>query len=67
MIRNPNRGEIPASVIEKAARLAAERSRGRDLKSVPVDYTFKKHVKKPKGARPGFVTYERAQTIMINN
>lgn len=67
LIRNPNRGEIPASVIEKAARLAAERSRGRDLKSVPVDYTFKKHVKKPKGARPGFVTYERAQTIMINN
>lgn len=67
LIKNPDRKEIPDQVIEKAARLAAERSRGKDLRSIPVDYTLKKHVKKPKGARPGFVTYERAQTITINN
>lgn len=67
LIKNPDRREIPGQVIKKAASLAAERSRGKDLRSVAVDYTLKKHVKKPKGARPGFVTYERAQTITINN
>ncbi len=65
LIKNPNREEIPEEVIEKAAELAALNSQGKNAKIVAVDYTLKKHVKKPKGSKPGFVTYENAQTIQI--
>ncbi|MDD4343788.1 MAG: NFACT RNA binding domain-containing protein [Eubacteriales bacterium] len=65
LVRNPNREEIPEEVIEKAALLAARNSKGKNATIVPVDYTMKKHVKKPKGSKPGFVTYENAKTIQI--
>ena len=65
LVRNPNREEIPEEVIEKAALLAAKNSKGKNATIVPVDYTMKKHVKKPKGSKPGFVTYENAKTIQI--
>lgn len=65
LIKNPNRGEVPQEVIEKAATLAAINSKGKNDSIVPVDYTLKKHVKKPKGAKPGLVTYENSQTIEI--
>ena len=31
-----------------------------------VDYTLRRYVRKPKGAKPGFVHYERAKTILVN-
>ncbi len=65
LVRNPNREEIPEDVLNKAAELAALNSKGKNAKIVPVDYTLKKHVKKPKGGKPGFVTYENAKTIQI--
>ena len=65
LVRNPNRENIPEEVIEKAALLAAENSKGKNGTILPVDYTMKKHVKKPKGSKPGFVTYENAKTIQI--
>lgn len=65
LIKNPNRDEVPQEVIEKAATLAAINSKGKNDSIVPVDYTLKKHVKKPKGAKPGLVTYENSQTIEI--
>ena len=65
LVRNPNREEIPEEVIEKAALLAAKNSKGKNATIAPVDYTMKKHVKKPKGSKPGFVTYENAKTIQI--
>ncbi len=45
--------------------LAAYFSKARDSSQVPVDYTQIKHVKKPAGARPGFVTYDHQQTIYV--
>jgi len=30
---------------------------------VPVDYCLRKHVRKPRGARPGFVIYDHHKTI----
>jgi predicted ribosome quality control (RQC) complex YloA/Tae2 family protein len=32
---------------------------------VPVDYTMKKHVKKPSGSKPGMVIYETNNTIYV--
>ncbi len=48
-----------------AALLAAWFSKARRSSNIPVDYTFKKHVKKPAGARPGFVIYEQQKTIQV--
>ncbi len=48
-----------------AARLAALYSKGRGSSRVPVDYTLRRHVKKPGGARPGFVIYTNQHTLYV--
>lgn len=58
--------EAPASTLIEAAGLAALFSKARRSKNVPIDYTLKKHVHKPKGARPGMVIYEHQKTIMAS-
>ena len=49
----------------EAATLAAYYSKARMSSNVPVDYTMKKHVKKPSGAKPGMVIYETNKTIYV--
>ena len=49
----------------EAANLAAYFSKARQSGSVPVDYTRIRHVKKPSGAKPGFVIYEHEQTLYV--
>lgn len=56
--------EAPPATLMEAAGLAALFSKAGKSKNVPVDYTLKKHVHKPKGARPGMVIYEHQKTIM---
>ncbi len=56
--------EPPPSTLAEAAGLAAFFSKARKSRNVPVDYTLKKHVHKPNGARPGMVIYARQKTIM---
>jgi len=56
---------VPASTIREAASLAAYFSRARQSQNVPVDYTLKKFVRKPTGARPGMVVYENQKTILV--
>lgn len=51
--------------ILEAAMLAAYFSKARDSSSVPVDYTKIRHVKKPNGAKPGFVIYDQQQTVYV--
>lgn len=51
--------------IREAAMLAAYFSKGRNSSSVPVDFTKIRYVKKPSGAKPGFVIYEKQQTIYV--
>ncbi|HPA54854.1 MAG TPA: NFACT RNA binding domain-containing protein, partial [Bacillota bacterium] len=53
------------TTIKEAANLAAYYSKGRMSSKVPVDYTIKKNVKKPNGAKPGMVIYENYNTIYI--
>ena len=49
--------EVCDRAFEEAAALAAFYSKGRDLDKVEIDYVLKKEVKKPAGAKPGFVVY----------
>ncbi len=58
--------EIPDRAFEEAARLAAYYSKGRGQDKVEVDYIQKKHVKKPTGAKPGFVVYYTNYSMTID-
>jgi len=49
--------EIPDRVFEIAAAAAAFYCKGSDQQKVEVDYVKRKEVKKPAGAKPGFVVY----------
>lgn len=57
--------EIDEKTLMEAATLAAYFSKAGQSTNVPVDYTLIRHVKKIPGAKPGFVTYERQQTIYV--
>lgn len=58
---------LPDRTFEEAARLAAYYSRGREQEKVEIDYIQKKHVKKPGGAKPGFVVYYTNYSMMIDS
>ncbi|WP_353485785.1 NFACT RNA binding domain-containing protein [Apilactobacillus xinyiensis] len=49
----------------QAAALAAYFSKARDSANVPVDYVQVKHVRKPKGAKPGMVIYDSQNTLYV--
>ncbi|WP_062105129.1 Rqc2 family fibronectin-binding protein [Bacillus niameyensis] len=51
--------------IMEAAMLAAYFSKAKNSASVPVDFTKIRHVKKPSGAKPGFVIYDNQQTVYV--
>lgn len=51
--------------IIEAAKLAAYFSKYRFSSSVPVDMVQVKHIKKPNGAKPGFVIYENQTTYFV--
>ena len=51
--------------LTEAAMLAAWFSQGKDSGQVPVDYTPVKFVKKPAGAKPGFVIYNTYNTMYV--
>ncbi|MGD6816228.1 Rqc2 family fibronectin-binding protein [Metabacillus sp. 113a] len=53
------------ATIREAANIAAYFSKARSSGSVPVDYTLVRHVKKPNGSKPGFVIYDRQQTVFV--
>lgn len=57
--------EIPEATLTEAAMLAAYYSKGKLSSNVPVDYTQKEHVRKPKGAKPGLVIYDHQSTIYV--
>jgi predicted ribosome quality control (RQC) complex YloA/Tae2 family protein len=65
IIKNPGQKEIPKDILDTAANLAAYFSKSRYSAQVPVDYTLKKYVKKPSGAKPGMVIYENQKTVYI--
>ena len=59
-------GENPdEATLGEAALLAAHYSKASASSNVPVDYTLKRCVKKPGGAKPGFVIYTQQRTLYV--
>lgn len=58
--------QVPDRAFEEAASLAAYYSKGREAGRVEVDYLERKNVRKPSGARPGFVIYHTNYSILAN-
>ena len=50
-----------------AAKIAVKFSKAAGSSKVPVDYTFCKFVKKPSGAKPGFVIFTNQKTLYVND
>ncbi len=57
--------DVDDATLEEAANLAAFYSKGKMSSKVPVDYTRRKNVKKPSGAKPGMVIYDNNFTIYM--
>lgn len=51
--------------LTQAAQIAAYFSKGRSSANVAVDYVPVKNIRKPNGAKPGFVIYEGQKTIYV--
>lgn len=62
IVRSPSPS---TETIKEAACLAAYYSKARGGENVPVDYTQRKNVKKPGGAKPGMVVYVKNRTAYI--
>lgn len=58
-------GEPDDRSLTEAAMLAAWFSQAKDSAQVPVDYTPVRVVKKPAGAKPGFVVYNTYRTLYV--
>lgn len=67
VVRLGNAEDLPDRTFEEAARLAAYYSKGRGQEKVEIDYIQKKHVKKPSGAKPGFVVYYTNFSMAIDS
>lgn len=65
VLRGVEGAKIPKDVLELAAAITAYYSQARNASYVPVVYTQKKNVRKPKGANIGAVVVDREQTVMV--
>lgn len=65
--RKNKREELPDRTFEEAGKLAAYYSSMRGSEKVEIDYIEKKHIKKPKGAKPGFVVYYTNYSLVIDS
>jgi len=66
VLRWRGEGSPPAQDLAEAAVLAALHSKARTSSSVPVDWTRRKYVRKPRKAPPGAVLVERARTVFVD-
>ena len=55
----------PDGTITEAAELAAYYSEAREGQNVPVDVTPVRFLRKPNGAKPGMVVYDRYRTVLV--
>ncbi len=58
--------DLPDNTLIEAANLAVLNSKAKDGTLVPVDYTFRRNIKKPNGSKPGMVIYEQNWSVYIN-
>lgn len=57
--------EVPKKVVELAAEVCAYYSKGRNGGKTEIVYCEKKYVKKPKGAKLGFCTYDNYKSLTV--
>ncbi len=57
--------DVPQETLREAAHIAAWYSKAKGSAQVPVDYTLRRFIKKPSGARPGTVIYTNQSTLYI--
>lgn len=62
----PGEETPPDNILLRGAQLAAYYSQGRNSKKVEILYTKRKYLKKPPGAKPGYVTYTEEKTIVVD-
>lgn len=67
VVKMDGAAQLPDRTFEEAGRLAAYYSKGREQEKVEIDYIQKKHVKKPAGAKPGFVVYYTNYSLVIDS
>ena len=58
-------GEAPDRDMTEAAEIAAYHSGAAGGDNIAVDYTAVRNIKKPAGARPGYVIYHTNQTAYV--
>ena len=65
IVRTNGQGEIPDQTLVEAAEIAAYHSKAKNASGVAVDYTLIKNIRKPNGAKPGFVIYDTNYTVFV--
>jgi predicted ribosome quality control (RQC) complex YloA/Tae2 family protein len=65
ILRWSREGNPPRNDLAEAATLAALNSQARNAGTVPVDWTRRKYVRKPRKASPGAVVPDRVQTVFV--
>ncbi len=65
VVRAERNKEFPRQTLIEAAQVCAHLSRAPDGEVEEVTYTFRKHVTKPKGAKPGLVLVASGKTIAV--
>lgn len=66
ILRNLKKQEPPVPLIEICCRLAAYFSKARNSSQIPVDYTQKRYLRKPRHSAPGQVVYSQHKTIFAD-
>lgn len=65
VLRCPSKREPTKEILQKSAKIAAYYSKGNKAKLVPVAFTQRKYIKKPKGAEPGTVVMMREDVLFV--
>jgi predicted ribosome quality control (RQC) complex YloA/Tae2 family protein len=65
VVRNPGQADVPRTVIERAAALAAWYSKARAANMVDVHYCKASEVSKPRGAPAGLVELDRWKSVKV--
>ncbi len=66
IIRAKNKpASVSQAALQQAAEMVAARSEVKHSSLIPVDYTLKKHVHKPRKSAPGAVTYQNEKTLFV--
>lgn len=60
-----HKGEPPPAIVEATASIAAFYSKAKNSKLVPVIYTLRKYVRKPRKGAPGLALVEREKSVIV--